>query len=117
MGQLEPIQIDVDALQAKLDSPAYAEVAQSLREIGINSAVDLLSNYAGTPADLAPWLKDAMINRDMNLRLQYLAGMGLNLYESGPIYADMLQYARYPDHMFTGSPETLAGPARRDPAA
>jgi spermidine synthase len=107
MGQLEPIKIDVDALQAKLDDPRYAQVAQSLREIGIGSAVDLLSNYAGTPTDLAPWLADAMINRDRNLRLQYLAGMGLNLYESGPIYANMLQHARYPEGMFTGRPETL----------
>jgi len=48
-----------------------------------------------------------MINTDRNLRLQYLAGMGFNLYQSGPIYAGMLQYARYPDGMFTGSPETL----------
>jgi spermidine synthase len=107
MGQLEPIKIDVDALQAKLDDPRYAQVAQSLREIGINSVVDLLANYAGTPTDLAPWLADAMINRDRNLRLQYLAGMGLNLYESGPIYANMLQHARYPEGMFTGRPETL----------
>jgi len=76
MGQLEPIKIDVDALQAKLDDPRYAQVKQSLSEIGINSAIELLSNYAGTPVDLAPWLKDAMINTDRNLRLQYLAGMG-----------------------------------------
>ena len=103
MGQNEPIKIDVDALQAKLDRPEYAQVAQSLREIGINSAVELLSNYAGTPTDLAPWLKDAMINHDRNLRLQYLAGMGLNLYQSGPIYSEMLSYARYPEGMFTGS--------------
>ncbi len=107
MGQVEPIKIDVDALQAKLNDPRYAQVAQSLREIGINSAIDLLANYAGTPTDLAPWLKDAMINRDRNLRLQYLAGMGLNLYQSGPIYASMKQHARYPESMFTGSPETL----------
>jgi spermidine synthase len=108
MGQLEPIRIDVDALQAKLDDPRYAQVAQSLREIGINSAIELLSNYAGTPDDLKPWLADAMINHDRNLRLQYLAGMGLNLYQSGPIYSSMLQFARYPEHMFTGSPESLS---------
>lgn len=107
MGQLEPIKIDVDALQAKLDDPRYAQVAQSLREIGINSAIDLLSNYAGTPTDLAPWLADASINTDRNLRLQYLAGLGLNLYQSGPIYANMLQYAKYPPDMFSGKPETL----------
>lgn len=107
MGQLEPIKIDVDALQAKLDDPRYSQIKQSLSEIGINSAVDLLSNYAGTPTDLKPWLADAAINTDRNLRLQYLAGLGLNLYESGPIYANMLQHARYPEGMFTGRPETL----------
>jgi spermidine synthase len=107
MGQHEPIKIDVDALQAKIDDPRYAQVKQSLSEIGINSAIELLANYAGTPADLAPWLKDASINRDRNLRLQFLAGMGLNLYQSGPIYADMLQHARYPEGMFTGTPATI----------
>ncbi len=48
-----------------------------------------------------------MINRDRNLKLQYLAGMGLNLYQSGPIYADMLQHVRYPESLFTGSPATI----------
>ncbi|HVT46330.1 MAG TPA: fused MFS/spermidine synthase [Vicinamibacterales bacterium] len=107
MGTVEPLTIDIDALQAKLDRPEYAEVRQSLSEIGINSAVDLLSNYAGSAEDLAPWLKDAPINLDRNLRLQYLAGMGLNLYESGPIYADMVQYTRFPEKLFTGSPASI----------
>ena len=35
--------------------------------------------------------------------------MGLNLYQSGPIYADMLQYARYPG----GAVHRIAGDARR----
>jgi spermidine synthase len=107
MGQMEPIHIDVDALQAKLDDPAYAAVAQSLREVGIDSAIALLANYAGTPQDLAPWLADAALNRDRNLRLQYLAGLGLNLNEAGPIYANMLRHAQLPEGMFSGSPQTL----------
>jgi spermidine synthase len=71
------------------------------------SAVDLFSNYAGRKADLGPWLQDAAINRDRNLRLQYLAGLGLNLYQSDVIYTDMLSYSQYPEDLFTGSPETL----------
>jgi len=108
MGQLEPIKIDVDKMQAKFDDPAYAEVVQSLREIGIYSAIDLFANYAGQPSDLAGWLADAQINTDRNLRLQYLAGMGFNLYESGPIYSAMIAGTQYPDNIFEGSPETLA---------
>jgi hypothetical protein len=78
-------------------------VAQSLREIGFNSAVDLFSTYAGNASDLQPWLKDALINRDRNLRLQYLAGFGLNLYQSGPIYAEMLAHRQLPQNLFVGS--------------
>lgn len=107
LGTLEPAAIDVDAIQAKLERPEYARVAQSLREIGMTSAVDLFSTYAGRKSDLEPWLRDAMINRDRNLRLQYLAGLGLNLYQADAIYADMLRYVtKPPDGLFVGSVET-----------
>ena len=106
LGQAEPTRIDVEAVQAKLTAPTMAPVAQSLREIGMYSAVDLFSNYAGMASDLAPWLADATINRDRNLRLQYLAGMGFNLYQSEAIYSDMLQYSRYPEGLFVGSEAT-----------
>ena len=103
LGQVEPTRIDIDKIQAHLMSPEMAPVADSLREIGFNSAVDLFSTYAGQAPDLKGWLQDANINRDRNLRLQYLAGLGLNLYESGSIYADMLAYSRFPEQLFVGS--------------
>jgi len=54
------------------------------------------------------YLKDAQINHDNNLRLQYLAGLGLNLYQSDPIYVDILTGAtRFPEELFTGTPETM----------
>ena len=107
LGTVDPVTIDVDAIQAKLQRPDYARVAQSLREIGMNSAVDLFSTYAGRKADLEPWLRDAAINRDRNLRLQYLAGLGLNLYQADVIYADMLRYVtRMPDDLFVASAQT-----------
>jgi spermidine synthase len=105
-GQVEPTRIDVDAIDARLRSPEYARVAQSLRDVGFDSAIDLFSTYAGSAADLAPWLRDAQINRDRNLRLQYLAGLGLNLYDAAPIYSEMLQYRRFPENLFVGSAET-----------
>ena len=103
LGQVEPTHIDVDEMDARLRRPEYAPVAQSLNEVGFNSAVGLLSTYAGRAADMRPWLKDAVINRDRNLRLQYLAGMGLNLYESDQIYADILTDSPFPDGLFTAS--------------
>jgi spermidine synthase len=107
MGQLEPQPIDVDAMQKKLSSPEYAQVAQSLSEVGIHSAVDLFATYAGRGSQMGGWMQNAMINRDRNLRLQYLAGLGLNLYESDRIYSDMVAHARYPEGLFTGSEATL----------
>jgi spermidine synthase len=107
MGQVDPIRINVDEIQARLQKPEYETVAKSLREIGFYTAVDLFSSYAGQASDLKEWLKDANINRDRNLRLQYLAGLGLNLYESGPIYSEILRYRKFPDNLFVGSPETI----------
>ena len=107
LGQVEPLKIDVDEIQARLNRPEYAPVAQSLRQIGINSAVELFATYAGRRPDLDPWMKDAVINRDRNLRLQYLAGMGLNLYQNGAIYDDILNHRRFPADMFTGSEASL----------
>jgi spermidine synthase len=107
MAQMEPRSIDVDAIQAKLDSPEYRDVANSLRQIGMNSAVDLFSTYAGRKEDLEPWLKDAAFNRDRNLRLQYLAGLGLNEYKADQIYQDMLRFVHAaPEDLFSGSEET-----------
>ena len=67
LGQAEPTRIDVEAVQRRLSQPEMLPVARSLGEIGMYSAVDLFSNYAGTKTDLAPWLADAVINRDRNL--------------------------------------------------
>ncbi len=47
----------------------------------------------------------AQINNDRNLRLQYLAGMGLNLCHSDTIYSEMLGYRRFPEDLFVGTNE------------
>jgi spermidine synthase len=106
-GQLEDRKINVDTVQARLSDPANAGIAQSLREIGIYSAVDLFGTYAGRSSDMKNWLSDAVINTDRNLRLQYLAGLGLNLYQSDAIYRSMIRDSAYPDDLFEGSPQTL----------
>jgi spermidine synthase len=103
-GHVSPHTIDIDSLQARLSRPENARVAQSLGEVGFNSALSLLTTYGGQARDLAPWLADAQINRDANLRLQYLAGMGLNVYQNAAIYDQMLRYRKYPENLFTGSP-------------
>jgi len=107
MGQAEPLKINLDDVQARLDHPDYAPVVQSLREIGINSATDLFATYAGQKSDLGPWLEGAEINRDADLRLSYLAGWGINSTLEDVIYRQMIAYRRAPVNIFTGSPQAI----------
>jgi spermidine synthase len=107
LGQVDAVPIDVDALQQRLDRADHGQVAQSLADVGFKSAIDLLATYAGQGSDLGPWLKHAQMNRDRNLRLQYLAGMGLNLYQAGIIYDDMLGYRRFPEELFVASAQHM----------
>jgi len=103
-----PAKIDVDAMERRLASPAFAEVARSLRQIGFDSATALLSTYGGRGTGLGPWLADAEINRDRNLRLQFLAGFGMNIDQRVEIYRGILATRQYPDDLFTGEPARLA---------
>ena len=96
LGQVGPTRINLDEIEARLERSDFAPVAASLREIGLGSAVDLFSTYAGRAIDLKAWLRDASINRDRDLRLQYLAGLGLNMNESDAVYAEILKYRRFP---------------------
>jgi spermidine synthase len=107
MGQSEPLRINLDEIQARLDRPDYAPVVQSLREIGINSATDLFATYAGQKSDLGPWLEGAEINRDADLRLSYLGGWGINSTLEDVIYRQMIAYRRAPVNIFTGSPQSI----------
>ncbi len=106
LGQAGATKINVDDLQARLDRSDYVDVGVSLREVGFKSAIDLLGTYGGQASDLKVWLRGAQINRDRNLRLQYLAGMNPNLYHEEAIFDDMEIYRRYPRDLFVTSSGT-----------
>ena len=95
--------IDLTQLEELLSRPEYQNVKYSLDEVAIGSAVDVAALYAGRGQDLAPWLADAEINEDRNLKLQYIAGLALNLYDQDTIYKAILSYLRFPDDLFVGS--------------
>ncbi|MDH3206089.1 MAG: fused MFS/spermidine synthase [Gemmatimonadota bacterium] len=107
VGQVDPAPIDLDAIDEKLNSPEFAPVVQSLAQVGFYSAAQLMATFAAKKPEIDPWLADAQINRDRNLRLQYLAGMGMNLYQADEIYREMAQYRTYPEGLFTGSPARI----------
>jgi spermidine synthase len=95
--------INVDNMQERLNQPDHQEVAESLSEVGFNSVTDLLSTYAAQASDLQGWLADAQINTDANLRLQYLAGLGMDSKDGTRIYSGMLSNFNYPNSLFVAS--------------
>jgi spermidine synthase len=108
LGRAGPAVIDVDAVQNRLTLPAWNPVARALREVGIGSATQLFATFTGQAEDMVAWLRGAAINRDANLRLQYLAGAGLNLQNGREIYDAMRQHPfRFPAAVFRGSPGGL----------
>ena len=119
LGQVEPLRIDLDAMEQRVGyRGGDSQMAQSLAEVGVSSPVDLFATYAGRARDLKPWLTGAAINRDRNLRMQYLAGLGLNLDDAAAIYSRMLAYRRFPDDLFfsaEGRLDSLREAIRRGP--
>jgi len=109
VGPLSPLEIDLEAIDRALRLPSFARVARSLGEIGMYGAHDLFANYAGRARDLTEWTGSAQINRDRNLRLQYLAGLSVNRHDGDRIYHDILRYRRFPDDLFVGTSTSLWG--------
>jgi hypothetical protein len=92
----------VDTLQERLERADHAPVSQSLSEIGFHSAVELLGTYVGRASDFEVWLKNAAINSDLNLRLQYIGGLGINAAALENIYAALLKLRQFPQDLFVG---------------
>jgi spermidine synthase len=108
LGEANPAPINVDEVQARLDRKEFGWAAASLADVNFHSALDLFKTYAGSASDLQTWVLNAPINRDRDLRLQYLAGFGSNLYLEKQIYSQIKDARTYPDALFQGSPENIA---------
>jgi spermidine synthase len=107
LGREDASPIDLDELARRLGRPGYAGVSASLAEVEIHSPLDLLATYAGGAPDLDPMVGGAQINEDFNLRLQYLAGLGLNSVSAPRIYRDILAYRKFPEGLLTGSGDRM----------
>jgi spermidine synthase len=107
LGRLEDSPVNVDRLQQRLDQPEYSRVAASLADVEFRSAVDIMTAYAGRADDLISMTGGAEINRDLNMRLQYLAGLGLNSVSGPQLYRKILSHRRFPEKLLTGNSETI----------
>ena len=107
IGRLEESPIDVNEMQQRLDRTDYARVSASLADVEFHSASDLLTTYSGRAPDLMPMLSGVQINRDLNMRLQYIAGWGVNSVLSAQMYREILSYRKFPEHLLTGTGEHM----------
>ena len=107
LGGDSAIAINAGEIQEKLNRRNHVNVMRALQEAGFGSAIELLATQDGRASDLAPWLAGIEINRDRNLRLQYLAGLSMNLSTEASIYDSMLQYRRPAEEIFAGSRDVL----------
>jgi spermidine synthase len=119
LGEAEPLRIDLDKIEERIGyRGGNSRVASSLEAVGIDSPVDLFATYAGRKSDLAEWLRGAAINHDRNLRMEYLAGLGLDRDDAAGIYAGMLAFRRFPSDIFVsteGRVDSLKEAIRRRP--
>jgi spermidine synthase len=122
LGYADPVRIDLDKVQETLNRSEYAPVKESLLEVGFGAdtealrletnvwedpTIALMATYAGRAEDLGEWMKDAQINTDRNMRLQYLAGMAVNDQSRTAILKGILKYYKFPEAVFTGSSRNL----------
>jgi spermidine synthase len=103
LGQTESLHIDLDEMERRIDFHGDSAIAQSLASAGFDSPVTLFATYGASREDLKQWLAGAAINRDRNLRMQYLAGLGMDYDDAAAIYADMTARARFPSGVFTST--------------
>ncbi len=107
MGQAELAKINLNDLDERLARPDYAKVAESLRGIGVYTPVDLLASYAGQNSDLGAGVQGSELNRDRDLRLQYLAGWGIDSRLADQIYREILRHRRPSEGLFVGTPNLV----------
>jgi spermidine synthase len=94
VGGEAPLELDVASIQRRIDATPLLK--QSLADVKINSAVDLLATYGSSGRDMQAWLRGVPTNRDFSLKLEYISGLALNAGEADPIYAHMVEGHTYP---------------------
>jgi len=110
-GQVGPTKMDYASIQHRIES--NPEILASLADVDVGFLISLLNMYSGQGSDLEPWLIDTPVNKDRNLRLQYLAGLSLDWQRADQIYAAMARYRKYPENIITAPPETEAALRRQ----
>jgi spermidine synthase len=88
VGSLDEQSINATFFARQLDG--NEKLRSSLNQVDMGIGRDVMQTFVARGSDLADWLKGADINRDRNLRLQYLAGLTPNNYTEDYILDSLL---------------------------
>jgi len=105
LGQVEPLRIDIAAVQKRIDD--NEALRKSLSDVKLTSALDIFGSYGTRGRDLGDWLKDTPVNRDFSLKLEYISGLAFNYQIADEIYASMVKRRNYPEDIFI-APDDVA---------
>ena len=97
------MRIDVNRMAARIEE--NPTLVQSLTDVDLGYLITILAAYVSRGPDLATWLEGAQINRESSLRLQYLAGLAIEVYRGQEIYRSIARHHRYPDDIFVAPSE------------
>ena len=81
------------------------DMEQQINELPNYDAFVIAATFAARAIDLSDWLRDAQLNTDRNMRLQYLAGESLNAQNGQQIYRNMVRGTRFPNDFFSSRDE------------
>jgi spermidine synthase len=96
----------IDVAQMERAWNSNPQVRESLANVDIDSMDMLLKTCFAAGPELDSWLRDAEINHDRNLRLQYLAGLALDNQRQKDIFRIMARL-----HRLANPPEDDSEPA------
>jgi hypothetical protein len=82
-------------------------------KIGIISADRSVRHLRRPPLGHEDWLSDAMINTDQQPEAAVSGRPRSQPVQSDAIYKAMIRESKYPEDLFEGTQETLAGAARK----
>jgi len=107
LGQNDPLLIDVDSVQKRID--ANPQLSQSLADVKLGAATDLFATYGIGAKDLGGWLEGTPVNTDFSLKLEYISGLAFNLQAADDIYKSMVRARRFPEGLFIAPPDVERG--------
>ncbi|HEV8549166.1 MAG TPA: fused MFS/spermidine synthase, partial [Polyangiaceae bacterium] len=109
VGGEQPLKIDLDDMDRRITQNQL--IYDSLAEVKIHNAVELVNDYGASGPDMQAWLEGVPVNRDFSLKLEYISGLALNAGEADPIYAHMVAGHTFPN--VVGNPMKVAELRRR----